>query len=481
MVQTGSQDAGRNDRDMITSRLASLLCLLLAAAALGGCATSSLFIPYPARAADYKQAVASGNFAPALKDLDGRRHSEDKLLFLLERGRLNQLAGNTDASLADFGDAISAFQAIDDRALVSASHTLAQGTAMISNDNSIPYQGAPYERIFLHQYQALNYIARGDMQGALVEVRRANTQQEKARDAHQALLDDARQNADKKQVAVDPSHYQKYFAPLDDAANHVRDGFQNAYTFYTSALLYEAAGKFDDAYIDYKRALAVYPDNPFAQQDVLRLAKQLKRSDDVTALAGRVPLLPPAPADYGTVVVFYEEGFAPPKQAVTIPFPWPYVWFTVSFPVYNQPWSAGVPLLIRNGAQNLSSAPIVDVQALASRELKDNIFPMLVRQTLRAYTKHELQQRVEQQSGGLLGFFVAAYNIVSEQADLRSWLTLPHSAQLARLMLPEGQDVLTLQAGVTQTAVTVPVQRGRITLLRVTSAGGRLYTAAYPL
>jgi hypothetical protein len=217
------------------------------------------------------------------------------------------------------------------------------------------------------------------------------------------------------------------------------------------------------------------------QQDVLRLARQLGRSDDVSALAGRVALLPPAPADFGSVVVFYEEGFAPAKEAVTVPIPWPYVWFTVSFPVYRPPWSGGPPLVIRNGYQTLSSATIVDVQALASRELKDNLFPMLVRQTLRAYAKHEVQQRVEQQSGNLLGVLVAAYNIVSEQADLRSWLTLPHSAQLARLSLPAGQDVLTLQAGLTQTAVTVPVQRGRITLLRVTAAGGRLYTAAYPL
>ena len=466
---------------MTMRRLGQLFSLLVLATCLGACATTSIFIPYPARADSYRQAIATGNFQAPLQDLDGRRTSEDKLLFLMERGRLEQLAGNTDASLADYSDAIAAYRASDDRATVSASRTVALGAALISNDNSIPYEGAPYERIFLHQFQALNYVAKGDLEGALVEVRRANGLQEQARDAHEKLIEDARSDADQKKVSVDPGKYQQYFGPLDDAANRVKDSFQNAYTFYTSGLLYEASGKLDDAYIDYKRALEIYPDNPYVQQDVLRLAQALNRSADVTALSERVKLLPPPPPGSGAVVVLYEEGFAPVKRAVTVPIPWPYVWFTVSFPVYTDSWAAGPPLHISNGAQALNSAPIVDVQALATRALKDDIYPMLVRQTLRAYAKHELQQQLQQQGGDLLGFLGMAYNIISEQADLRSWLTLPHSAQVARLLLPAGPQTLALQTPYTQTTVTVPVSSGRITLLRVTNAGGRLYMASYPL
>ena len=466
---------------MKMQRLGTLLSLLLIAAGLGGCASTSVFLPYPERATAYRQAIASSSFQAPLKDLDGRRHNADKLLFMMERGRLDQLAGDTDASLADYAEAIAAYHASDDRAVISASHTLALGAAMISNDNSIPYEGEPYERIFLHQFQALNYVAKGDITGALVEVRRANSLQEEAREAHQKLLDEAKSDADKKSVKVDASKYQSYFAPLDDAANRVKDSFQNAYTFYTSGLLYEAAGKPDDAYIDYKRALEIFPDNAFVQQDVLRLAQALGRNQDVSALSTRVKLLPPPPAGSGAVVVLYEEGLAPAKQAVTVPIPWPYVWFTISFPIYQDAWAAGPPLRIANGAQTLDSAPIVDVQALASRALKDNLYPMLVRQTLRAYAKHEVQEQMQRQGGDLLGFIGMAYNLISEQADLRSWLTLPHSAQIARIMLPAGNQPLTLKTPYTQTTMTVPVTSGRITLVRVTQAGDHLYTASYPL
>lgn len=459
-----------------------LIGLLLALVQLAGCATSSLFTPYPERANSYKQAIRNGDFKGPLKDLNERRSSEDKLLFLLERGRLAQLSGDTDASLSDYADAISAFRNVEDRAYISASHTLAQGTALLSNDNAIPYEGAPYERIFLHQFQALNYVAKGDLDGALVEVRRANIEQEQARDAHQKLIDSAQQDAGRKKVSVDPGNYQGFFAPLDDAAGRVKNSFQNAYTFYTSGVLYEAAGKRDDAYIDYKRALEIFPDNVFLQQDVMRLAQTLGRKDDVQALSAR-NIKAPAPATdgEGNVVVLFEEGFAPPKQPVTIPIPWPYTWYMVSFPIYKQPWSAGDKLSISAGSQRLNSATIVDVQALATRALKDNLLPILVRQTLRAYTKHEMAQRAQSQNGDLLGLLVNVYNIISEQADLRSWLTLPHSAQIARLNLPDGPQQLTLSTGSAQTAVTVPVSRGRMTLLRVTYADGRFYTSSYPL
>jgi hypothetical protein len=48
---------------------------------------------------------------------------------------------------------------------------------------------------------------------------------------------------------------------------------------------------------------------------------------------------------------------------------------------------------------------------------------MLVRQTLRAQTKHKMQQQANDQGGAILGLLVGAYNIISENADLRSWLT----------------------------------------------------------
>ncbi len=457
-----------------------LLLLFALLGLLSGCATSSLFLPYPARAAAYQQAMAQADFAQTLAELDKKRQSRDKLLFLLERGRLASLAGNIDGSLRDYDEAIAAFRAIDERAYISLSYTAAQGMTLLSNDNALPYQGADYERIFLHQFQALNYVSRGELSAALVEVRRANQEQELARERHQQLIDKAEREAQKRELDVATEHYARYFAPLDSAAGRVKNSFQNAYTFYTSALLYEAAGQWDDAYIDYKRALEIFPGNRYVQEDVLRLAQRLRRREDIAALEKRIQAAPALKANEGMLIVLYEQGLVPPKQAISIPIPWPQAWYMVSFPAYSGEGQAGAALEITAG-QPYSTEPIVDVPALAARALKDNLLPLLLRQTLRAYSKHELAKQMQQKNGELLGVLTQAYNLISEQADLRSWLTLPQNAQIARLALAEGQQSLRLRSGPQSRTVTVPITRGRMTLLRVTEAGGHLYTSAHPL
>jgi len=54
-----------------------------------------------------------------------------------------------------------------------------------------------------------------------------------------------------------------------------------------------------------------------------------------------------------------------------------------------------------------------------------------------------LQQAGKQ--GGILGSIAASiYNIASEQADLRSWLTLPKNIQALRIYPPEGKHRLQL-------------------------------------
>ena len=60
--------------------------------------------------------------------------------------------------------------------------------AVVSNDNAISYQVPYYEQGMLHSYQALNYLFQHDLEGALVEIRRANLVQENALKAYQGEI-----------------------------------------------------------------------------------------------------------------------------------------------------------------------------------------------------------------------------------------------------------------------------------------------------
>ncbi len=444
--------------------------ILLTLFYITGCTTSSVFTPYPQRAEAYRQSLNLGNIPPALEKTQKQLNSPDRLLALLEQGRLAQLAEDYAQSKQSFEAAIKLLDTIDERATISLSNTANQSTSLVSNDNVIPYESNVYEQIFLHHFQAINYLALGDKEGAQVEMRRAQRLQDKK-------PDEPNDNSTLPTAAV--SEYQSRFDTMNNLAQRVTSSRQNAYSLYLSGLLYESQNKLDDAFIDYKHALAIAPDNSFLQQDVLRLATKLKRDDE---LKGLKPSIKPTPSktNDGTVVVFYEEGFVPAKKEIFLPFPWPESWYVLAFPYYGDNWQSPEPLSISNGqlATTVSTQVISDSQALAARALKDNLVPMLVRQTLRAQTKHKIQQQANNQGGAILGLLVGAYNIISENADLRSWLTLPRFAHIARFNLAEGEQNLMLNGF---KPIKVSVQRNKITLLRIVKVDNHFYVASWPL
>lgn len=465
------------------------VCLLVLAQ-LTGCATSSVLLPYPQRAQGYVAAIRAGQPQQPLPELAKQEGSRDGLLFALERGRLAQLAGNGDESRRSFARALAQFEAIDGRALISLSRSAATGVSLLTNDNARPYEGYGWERTFAHAYQALNYLAASDRDGAMVEMRRATSIQEQLQQKHQALIDDAREADNKERAGADPEHFQQYFAAMEDAANHVRNSFQNAASYYLAALLSEADKDSDAAYIDYKRALAIAPDNPQLQRDVLRLARRQQDQEAIHALSKAVSnrdasgrdISLERPAGAGEVVLWYEEGQVPAKAGVMVPIPYPQALAAVAFPVYDKPWAIADTLHVQADAGvSVDTALLTDVHALAARGLRDELWPMILRQSLRLVAKVRMQKNLEEQGHPLLAALASVYNVVSEQADLRSWLSLPNSVQLARVSLPAGAQPLQLKSALAEKSLIVPVAAGRITLVHVVSMGEQIYTAIYAL
>lgn len=455
--------------------LLRLAGFLLLPAFLAGCASTSMLSPYPGQAKAWQAALDAGNPPAAISRIGQKTHSADATLYLLEAGRIQQLASQPAESQAAFEAAIGRFQQQDDKAVISASSYAASGASLLSNDNARPYEGRTYERVFLHQYQALNYLAQGDANGALVEVRRANQVQVDALAKQESRVDDARDDAEAK--GLDTDSYDKYFNAMDLAAGRVKTGFQNAATFYLSGLIYEAAGQTNDAFIDYRKALELVPDNPYLQKDVVRTGQ--KTGLDVARLARQLGKAKtgPAPGE-GEIVVYLEEGYVPAKQPLSVP-----IWTSktinyVSFPLYADS-SAPRPLVVQVDGAALESALLVDTRALAVRTLKDEVPALLARAFLRLLTKQEMQRQAQRNdSTGLLSLATTVYSLVTDQPDLRSWLTLPGSGQVVRLPASEGEHRISLPG---MAPFTVNVRAGRPTLVHLAVLPGRTYSRAYPL
>jgi hypothetical protein len=98
-----------------------------------------------------------------------------------------------------------------------------EAVSLVTSDQMRPYPGSRYERLLSHYYRALNYVYLNQLDGALVECRRAT-----------ALIN--------------------YFK----GENEDYDFFGAGLLAHLSGVLFEATGEWNDAYISYKQAAEYY-------------------------------------------------------------------------------------------------------------------------------------------------------------------------------------------------------------------------------
>lgn len=465
-------------------RLAAVLAMFLL---VTGCAATSTFTAYPNNIKPLISSLANRTPLDLSQCLVSECKSNDLILYNMERGRFAHVVGSNDSSMSDFKASIEKIGQNDEKALISASAIGANVSATLLNDNAIPYAGEGYERVLLHHYQALNYLRKKDLDGAGVEVRRANAAQIDSLKRFEKDIEKARQEASKKKVNTGGiSRIDAQYAQMDEVAGSVKNSFQNAYTYYVSALVYELLQQPDDAYIDYKKALEIYPDNRYVRKDVIRLAEKLEMREDLEELKRRFPaekqeIIPVGSAATGELLVLFEDGLVPQKQEVKIPLPIVGVGLvTVAFPIYREKWSAQIPLrILGNNVFIGYTEPICDIRALAVRALKERVPEIAVRQIIRATAKGVMAVEARRM-GGELGLLTASlWNYISENADLRSWLTLPSNAQILRAAVPPGSYRLALQHPMASaiTYLDVEVPAGGKTVVQVVRTGQQMYSS----
>lgn len=450
---------------------------------LTGCAGTTTFTAYPNKINPLINTLQQKQPIDFSQCLLSECQSRDSILYDMERGRVAQILKNTDISMRDFTAAMDRIKENDEKARIRASSIGANIAATAVNDNAVPYEGYGYERVMLHHYQALNYLNKADLEGAGVEVRRANAEQEESLKRHEGEIDKAQKQVEEKKIESQTNNTEitAKYAQMDEMAGKVKNSFQNAYTFYLSGFIYEMLKQPNDAYIDYKKALEIYPENGFLQKDAIRLAKALNMNEDLEALKARFKIDAPAiPTDGGDLLVLFEDGFAPQKQEVKIPLPIPKVGvLAIAFPIYNEKWEPYNPLLVDtdNGQLGATEA-ICDFRVLSVKALKEEVPVIATRQIIRALAKGAATKEAKDKLGILGELAMGVYNLVSENADLRSWITLPANAQLLRTTLPAGTHTLTLkQNGLPATAtVDLKIAEGSKTILHVVRAGQQFYT-----
>ncbi len=377
------------------------IAIALVMLVLSGCATYS----YQARPSfdDYN----SGSFKAAADQHRsvGAGHL-NRLLYLMNQGMMEHAAGEYAAS-------IRTTQAAIERAEEFA-HTSVAATAasVATNDSAMPYRGSLADQIYLHTIQMLNYAALGDWDNAMVEVRRIRT--------------------------IAPNLY--------DAASE-RNYFQDPFVNYLSALIAEATGQPNDAWIDYKRALKLSPRPESLHTDVARAGAR-------SGLAGyEAPLFSTTMA---TVIVVLEGGQAPVKAPIDgyvyngeLVDPALYAPNAVSLltiPTYVDlsPGPSPVTVLLDDHAMG-NLEPLDDVGRAMRGTLQDEMPAIVARSVARLAAKITASEVVAQKVNPDLGVLMGALTVASNTTDLRSFDSLPRYFAVYRSAITPGHHDLTVQ------------------------------------
>jgi hypothetical protein len=442
------------------------LFAVLAFVLLAGCGPSInryLLIEASLRAHDPKGADAI--VGAAEKDYG----SKSRVLYGMDRGMTLQLAGDYQQSNAVLE------QAEDELDRLYTRRIRTETLAFMTNDTALPYEGDPYEQVLINVLKALNYAVLGQWQDALVEARRID-------------------------------HRLNVLSDRTKQKNAYRD---DGFARYLSGILYESTGDVNNAFIAYRKAYETFDATRAwshtavpsqLREDLLRTAEALHFSQELAEYQSIFPgtrwETSQALQQFAQVVVISYNGRAPRKEDQFLDLPisldaLQLVLLNRGFSQSNRysnrgvdtvlyglngrvvrvalprlvPQKTQVPvdmvsLIPDNGTRvTLNTELVHNVTALAEKALSERMAGITAKALARAATKFALAEgatRGAQQAAGkdaaswvglLVGLLTKGLAVASEEADKRSWQTLPDEIHLARVWVRPGRYQVQSQSG----------------------------------
>ena len=216
--------------------------------------------------------------------------------------------------------------------------------------------------------------------------------------------------------------------------------------------------RYDSALVEAKQALEVYDAYPDSLEDdyftralIALCFENMNLPDDarieyeeLSKAMGGDPLRPlPIVPGKGELVLFIAQGRIPEKVSEDIVVP-PSV--RISIPRYASSYSASPVTINADGEAAAAKEIITNLGDVARKSLNDRAAQYLTRQAIRAGTKEAIAQEIGEKSE--VGEFLARVVLfLLEEADTRSWETLPGNLTLVRITLDAGSHNLEISSG----------------------------------
>ncbi|MEF1227674.1 hypothetical protein QTO02_09075, partial [Vibrio fortis] len=300
----------------------------------------------------------------------------------------------------------------------------------------------------------------------LVEMRRANQVQEQAKKQREAELQQAANDARSQGLSANVG---SILSNYPDAGKKLQS-VQNAYLMFLSGLLYEASNDLNSAYVDYRRALAVMPDNQQVIERTMLVAQRLGMREDLVKLKKRYSMPASLKSGEGRVIVLDEQSVVQAMDSWRLDLP---VYdsrdqgaiYSLALPYYSKQPNERFTSIRINGT-SLNGSLLTDVDAMAQNDLSERLPGIVIRQALRVVAKDRI--RKEATKGDDVGnLLFNVWNTLTEQPDTRSWQSLPAQVKSSTYVATSGN--YTLEAG--GKSYQFDVREGQTTLVWVSRQG----------
>ena len=431
-----------------------LLLLTTVTVLFTGCANKSM-TRYEALAPVFENKGYEATIAEVKKQQEDLYGDNTEFLYYFDLGVLYHYNGNFKESSANFDNAEKIYDDLYTRSISN------EAAAIVTNDNVRPYRARPFEVLVLHELQIMNYLAQKDVDGAMVEVNRAQK-------AMNAL-------------------YQKDNDKTND----------NGFLRYLTALVYEMAGEPDEAAIAYYKTVKAYNENILnlpkeVREFIIESLKRSNREDDIKTLglngstetpkatavrdmgqeiivigyAGHSPILGElylsgTYVSGGALILTYKDGKTGRMESTTMIAPSVAgagngETFHISFALPEaHPFKSQVDHF-NVSVDNQSGIRPEKVMALDKElemNLKDDFASTMTRTAIRVVLRTiaaQAAKKAMKTDNAFINLFTSIGTDVAqsqlEKADLRIALFLPNSFQMTRIPVEAGSHAVTVAA-----------------------------------
>lgn len=329
------------------------------------------------------------------------RFYNNRALYELNRGMILHYMGNYQESISAFERAKKYIGILDP---VSITESIAAYTL---TEQLRSYKATVYEKLFLHMYQIMNFLAINQPDSARVELMQ---------------VDLALKTLNQK------GHY------LASAAAR-----------YVSGLIFESLNEHDNALIAYRQAYQNYKQTDEAIPRDLRyrlvnLAHIVGLDDEAMRWQQEFDLPKQNLNDSNSqLVIFYNVDFAPVKEQISesVIDPSSGQWYRLSLPYYQRRNVQNVYFEATISEQGTwLSDTLADIESIAINDLEKQLPELTMRAISRNIARRAVTKEAEEEHE-ILGGLVNIVGAIFDEADIRNWRTLPNNIQLsARHLLP---------------------------------------------